>query len=504
MNISEYRKFDGVGLAELIKKRQFSPQEALRMALETAYKYNPKINAIITFLEEHARGLMNQLEKRYDQSQEIPFFGVPFLLKDLLAEFKGTALSQGSNSTKNEVSQEHSEITSHYLNAGLVIFGKTNLPEFGIMGTTEPKAFGPTRNPWNLNHSTGGSSGGSAAAVALGIVPLAAGGDGGGSIRIPASCCGIFGLKPTRGRTPNGPSLGELWDGAAVQHVLSRSVRDSAVALDHSLHVSSPTSFRLDRPGLSYSALQSNKGPRLKIAFTTKHPLGMRVDSDAVKAVEETVVLLKSLGHHVEESEYGVDGEAIARSYITMVAGQVAAQVEETRKRLGKNSIAKMELITRALHLVGRSLSACTYVEERNRWHLYTRQMHNFFNRYDLVLTPTLARRPVKIGELDPKWYEVIGLNAAIFLGAGKPLLAVGLIDQMARQSLEVVPYTQLANLTGIPAMSVPLYWCADQIPMGSHFMAPFGREDRLFQLAFELEEARPWKDKFPALVQGQ
>ncbi|MEK6623770.1 MAG: amidase, partial [Bdellovibrionota bacterium] len=237
MNASEYRKYDGVGLANLIKKRQLSPQEALSMALETANKFNPKINAIITFLEEHAREFINRLEKRYDQSQEIPFFGVPFLLKDLLAELKGTTLSQGSNATKNEVSKENSEITDHYLKAGLVIFGKTNLPEFGIMGTTEPKAFGPTRNPWNLEHSTGGSSGGSAAAVALGIVPLAAGGDGGGSIRIPASCCGIFGLKPTRGRTPNGPSLGELWDGAAVQHVLSRSVRDSAVALDHSLDV---------------------------------------------------------------------------------------------------------------------------------------------------------------------------------------------------------------------------------------------------------------------------
>ncbi|MEK6626758.1 MAG: amidase family protein, partial [Bdellovibrionota bacterium] len=269
---------------------------------------------------------------------------------------------------------------------------------------------------------------------------------------------------------------------------------------DHSLDVSSPTSCRLERPGLSYSSLQSKKGPRLKIAFTTKHPLGMYMDADAVKAVEETAALLTSLGHHVEIEDCGVDGEAIARSYITMVAGQVAAQVEETKKRLGKHATCKMELITRALHLVGRSLSACTYVEERNRWHLYTQQMHNFFTRYDLALTPTLARRPVKIGELDPKWHEVIGLNTAIFLGAGKPLLAVGLIDQMARQSLEVVPYTQLANLTGIPAMSVPLYWCADQLPMGSHFMAPFGREDRLFQLAFELEEARPWKDKFPSL----
>ncbi len=499
MNEAEYRRYDGVGLAELIKKRELAPQEALRMALQLAYKYNPKVNAIINFLEEHARGFMSQLEKRYGE-QDVPFFGVPFLLKDLLAELKGSAISQASNSTRNDISKENSEITNHYLKMGLVIFGKTNLPEFGIMGTTEPKAFGPTRNPWNLNHSTGGSSGGTAAAVALGIVPLAAGGDGGGSLRIPASCCGVFGLKPTRGRVSNGPFFGELWDGATAQHVISRSVRDSAVALDHSLGVSTASPYRVELPGLSYAGLQGKKGPRLKIAFTTKHPLGMRMDEDAVKAVHETVALLKSLGHQVEEAEYGVDGKALARSYITMVAGQVAAQVEETKKRLGKHVTSQMELITRALHLVGRSLSASKYVEERNQWHVYSQQMHNFFAQYDLALTPTMARRPVKIGELDPKWHEVIGLNTAIFLGAGKPLIAVGLIDQMANQSLEVVPYTQLANLTGLPAMSVPLYWCADKLPMGSHFMAPLGREDRLFQLAFELEEVRPWKDKFPPL----
>jgi len=392
-------------------------------------------------------------------------------------------------------------LVQHYLNTGLIIFGKTNLPEFGIMGTTEPKFTGVTRNPWNLSHSTGGSSGGSAAAVALGMVPMAAGGDGGGSLRIPASCCGLFGLKPTRGRTSNGPTLGELWDGATVQHVVSRTVRDSATALDLSLNVATTAPYKLPRPEKSYTSLKEGaEKQKFKIGLYLDHPLREVVKAtvrpEVKNAIHNFAKRLEGEGHKIEEISFPVDGAELARSYITMVAGQVAAQVEhelKTKKNGAKVHASDFELTTRALHLVGKAISASDFVQEKHKWHLYARALDKMFEQYDLIITPTLATLPTRIGELEPKAGEKIGLSIALLLGAGKPLVKLGLIEQIAYQSLSVVPYTQLANLTGIPAMSLPVGLGPERLPIGAHVMAPIGREDRLFQLAFQWESMFQW-----------
>jgi len=411
---------------------------------------------------------------------------------------KGSRAYALGNKHKNLTAQNNSRLVQRYLDMGLIPFGKTSLPEFAIMGTTEPKAFGACRNPWNTDHSTGGSSGGSAAVVASGVVSNASAGDGGGSIRIPASACGIFGLKPTRGRTPHGPSVGEYWDGAAVCHVLSRSVRDSAKILDLSQGVDPSSPYQIPSPTSAYAGLQNGKTPKFKIAYSLKHPLGSSVSQEVQAAVLNTVKILQGLGHSVEEEEPDIDGKLLAKCYITMVIGHVAADVEEMKQKLGDEYVEHLELPTRTLGLLGKSLGAAEFIKYKRLWGSFAENMASFHERYDFYLTPSMARTPVKIGELEPSAGEKFQMKTALALGIGKTLLKSGLIDEIAHKSLEVVPFTQLANLTGAPAMSVPLYWTENSLPIGSHFSAAWGREDQLFSLAFQLEIASPWKHKDP------
>ena len=483
----DYQSYDAMGLAELVRQGEVSAEELLQAAIQRAEVVNPEINAIITPLHDFAR------EQIRSGLPDGPFTGVPFLLKDLLTSLAGTPLSNGSNAFKGQISPTDSELVRRYKNSGVVIFGKTNTPEFGLMGVTEPKAFGPSRNPWNTQHTPGGSSGGSAAAIASGIVPMASGGDGGGSIRIPSACCGLFGLKPSRGRTPTGPYYSELWDGAAVEHVLTRSVRDSAAMLDIIAGPDGSTPYPVTADSSYLSALNSPVRT-LKIGFSSRSFMGKDIDPEAVKAVENTVKLLTDLGHEVEEVNLQLDGEALADSYLTMYFGHVAADMEYAAQLLGTGfSNLDIEDTTKIVGYIGKTISAEQFVTAKRRWNQFAQTMAMFHQRFDVLLTPTLATPPVEIGAFEPPAFEKFGMKFVNAFGLHKLLLKTGVVKQMAMDSLEKLPFTQLANLTGAPAMSVPLHWTEAGLPLGVQFMAPMGDETTLFQLANQLETAQPW-----------
>lgn len=409
-------------------------------------------------------------------------------------------MSGGSRAMKDFVPPEDAVIVGRFRKAGLIVLGKTNLPELALMGVTEPEAFGPTRNPWNLGHTPGGSSGGSAAAVAARIVPLASASDGGGSIRIPAACCGLFGLKPSRGRTPVGPFFGEVWEGASVCHALALSVRDSAALLDAVLGPEPGVPGMLAPPERPYLEEAGRDPAPLRIAFTTRSPLGTEVHPECSEAVRKAAALLESLGHRVEEAEPRYDGELLAKCYMTLYFGQVAADLKEIADLRGAGKAALVEETTRTLGLLGRTLSARDYVLAKRQWHLFGRATTAFLAERDLYLTPTLAYPPVRIGELAPKAAELAAMKVVNTLGLGSLLMAAGIIDKLAKENLRKTPFTQLANMTGQPAMSVPLHWTADGLPCGVQFIGRFGDEATLFRLAGQLEKASPWFDRRPPM----
>lgn len=493
MGFNEYENFDAMGLAELVRNKEVSPLELCEEAIDRIEKWNPKINAVV--------------HKMYDSAKEISkndlpkgtFAGVPFLLKDLIDAYAGVPLTGGSRIMKNYIPSCDSELVRRYKDTGLIILGKTNTPEFGLMGYTEPELFSACRNPWNTEHTPGGSSGGSGAAVSAGIVPMASGGDGGGSIRIPASCCGLFGMKPSRGRLPTGPGYGELWLGAVVEGVLTRSVRDSAAMLDAVNGNDKGAPYVIQAPKESYLESIKSFPAKLRIGYSTISPVGKDVHPDCIKAVEKTVKLLESLGHNVEEANPHYDSEALAISYILMIFGDVAADIRELEKTYGKKAVKNnVELPTRTLGLLGNAITACELSSALREWDRASRIMAKYFDTYDLYLTPTLARPPIKIGEMAMKPSERIISLIANALGAGKMLKAAGIINKIALDNLAAMPFTQMANVTGLPAMSVPLHTTQNGLPCGVHFTGPFGSEDLMFKLAAQLENAEPWFDRRP------
>ena len=492
----EYSHYDGLGLAELVHNKQVTAEELLTEAIRRAELVNPKINAINLPLFELAQKHLNHLP------EEI-FSGVPFLLKDLLSDIQGITTSNGSRAYNHYLPQKDTELVSRYKASGVNIFGKTNTPEFGLMGITEPEAFGPTRNPWNTALTSGGSSGGSAAAVSARIVPLASGGDGGGSIRIPASHCGLFGLKPSRGRTPD--VGGEHWDGASCEHVLSLSVRDSAAMLDQIQGAAIGAPYVIKPPQQSYLAALTAPLPKLRIAFTTQSPYGGAVAPECIRAVEHSAALLEDLGHHVEEKTPDFSGDMLLNSYLTMYFGHTAADVVDLKKLLGPKSVKDLEDNTRFLALMGQCLSASDYVSAKRDWFYIKQQMDQFHQSYDLLMTPTTASLPVAVGSLAIGGMKKLQTRLAIAAGSSvaglfkKPLLEI--TKDEARKNLDKTPFTQLANLSGQPAMSVPLYWSEDNLPVGTQFVAPYGDETTLFKLAAQLEQAQPWQARMPDIV---
>jgi amidase len=490
MKFSEYVEFDGLGLAQLVHSKQVSAQELLQIALKRTEE-TQTLNCITIPMYDYAN-------KRSLNRLAGSFAGVPFLVKDLYQEYEGYPSSFGCKAFKRlgYIAETTSEIVHRWNNTGIVTMGRTNTPEFGIKGITEPDAWGTCKNPWNLKHNSGGSSGGSASAVAAGIVPLAGASDGGGSIRIPASYCGLFGLKPSRGRTPWGPHSSEAMHGAAMQHVLTKSVRDSAAMLDATQGEDAHALFKIPAPTQSYLSIIEQTPKKLRIGFCIDSPIGTKVSEDARAAVFHTAKLLTQLGHDVIEAKPAIDGMNLAKDFIMTWFSQFTYAMDQIRKTL-KVTDADFELDSLAIEAFGARTTATQYLHTLDQWGTYVAQMNDFFSQYDLFLLPATASAAPKNGEVKmPSWQKPI-LKGLLKLGKAHILAEGKLVEQMIRENLKWVPFTQLANITGLPAMSVPLYWNRVGLPLGSQFIAPFAREDILLQLAAQLEQAQPWWSRY-------
>lgn len=493
--VSEYDQYDGLGLAELVRKGEVRPVELVEEAIRRIETLNPRLNAVIHKMYDQAR------QAAEGPLPEGPFRGVPFLLKDLLVTCRDAPMHMGSRFYRNYVPDHDSEIVRRYRSAGLVIVGKTNVPEFGLLPVTEPELFGPSNNPWDLTRTTGGSSGGSAAAVAARMVPLAHGNDGGGSIRIPASCCGLFGLKPSRGRNPMGPDLAEAWHGLACDHVLTRSVRDSAAILDATAGPDVGAPYHAPPPARPFLSEVGADPGRLRIAFTSRPFLPSVVHEDCIRGVEITARLCQELGHEVVEAAPQIDGKAFATAFFMMVCAETRADIEEAEVLVGRKAIsADFEPATWAVGLLGRQITAAELSRAIRFLKLTARQVGRFFEEYDVLLTPTLARPPVKHGELQPVGVQALGMKVLGRLNAGGLIKAVAGIEALAQQVFEFIPFTPLFNATGQPAMSVPLIWNAEGLPIGMQFVARYGDEATLLRLAAQLEQAQPWRDRLPPI----
>ena len=463
---------DALAQAAGVRKGEVEPIELLDLAIARLERVNGELNAVVTPMIDEAR------QAALGDLPEGPFRGVPFLLKDLFAAYAGVRLSNGATVCQALVPDHDSELVRRYKRAGLVIFGKTNTPEFGIPPMTENRLFGATRNPWSLERSPAGSSGGAGAVVAARVVPMAHGGDGGGSIRIPASACGIFGLKPTRGRNPLGPEVGDLLSGLVCEHALTLSVRDSAALLDATCgsDVGDPY-WAPPRVRPYLEEVGANPGC-LRIAFAKTALTGVAVHADCVAAVEDAAKLCASLGHEVEEASPTIDAGAIMRGFITIYAAAAGRSVLDVQTTAGFDVTREMfEPVTWGLHEMAKQLTAADYLLALRQIQQASRQIAQFFEKHDVWLTPTLAWPPARIGEFATTYEEPL---AGFFRAA------------------EFAPFTPLINATGQPAMSVPLFWNAEGLPIGAHFVGRFGDEATLFRLAAQLEEARPWMGRKP------
>ena len=497
MKFEEYRKHDATSLAELIKKKEVTPTELLETAIARAEEVNPKINAVVTKLYDLGKEQLRNLDTN------APLAGVPYLIKDLGPQLKGTRYTCGSGILKDFISVENSVVTDRMLAAGLVIFGKTNTPEFGLTPWTEGALLGSAHNPWNLNHTTGGSSGGSAAAVAAGIVPMASANDGGGSIRIPASCNGLFAIKPTRGRITLGPYFGEGWGGAVCEGLVSRSVRDSALYYDLVNGSNEGDPYQIKSPEYPFMHEITRTPRKLKIGYTTKMPAGMNqpVDEENIKAMAHAVQLLKSLGHQVEEVELPYKKEVLTELLYAMVYGETSATLDYIGEQRGrKPHRSEVEPNTWLLYKLGKSFSANAFVLAKLKWNEVNRKLAEFHKQYDLLLTPTLGMRPFKIGAMNNPPFEEISLRILNALGISSVIRYTGMIEKIAEKTFSWIPYAPLANITGQPAMTVPLYQAPENLPVGVMFTAPLGDEATLFQLGAQLEKAQPWFNKVPSL----
>ncbi|CKI61184.1 amidase [Mycolicibacterium smegmatis] len=485
MNFDEYRTFDATGLAELVADKQVTAAELLEVAQARAEAVNPRINAIV-----------REVPAAPADAAPGPFTGVPFLIKDIGQDYAGVPSSRGSRALRSIPVTEHATVVQRWIEAGLVIFGKTNTPEFGAKGITEPEAWGPTRNPWNLTHTPGGSSGGSAAAVAAGIVPCAGANDGGGSIRIPAACCGLVGLKPGRGLTPMGPALSESVHGATVQGVVSRTVRDTAAMLDviSGGEPSGPYAPKL--PGTPFASAVGADPGKLRIGVRVPSAINPNPHREAYAAVEATAQTLTALGHHVEElPQAPFDDAALAREFLLSWFVYTAWELEEAKRISGAGDEA-FERDTLILAAIGRATSSVAYVDAVQRRHDHTRRLTTFFESYDLLMTPTLATPPPRIGEFELPELLKRGSDVLLKTRTAGLLRFTKILDDSVDANLAWVPYTQLANITGRPAVTLPLHWTADGLPLGVQFVAPLEGESLLIRLGAQLEEAMPWKDR--------
>jgi amidase len=473
MRFDEYRKHDAISLAELIAKRQISAEEVLEAAMARAEQINPVINAIV--------------HKQYDQARkaiaaglpEGPLKGVPYLIKDLGFFESGEPATLGSRLFKDFIADHETTYVTRCKKAGLVFMGRSSSPEFGLNPNTEPRLYGSCHNPWNLEYSAGGSSGGAAASVSAGILPVAHATDGGGSIRIPAAQCGLFGLKPSRGRVSMAPDAGEGWGGLSAGHVVSRSVRDSALMLDCTAGLEPGDPYTAPMPELPFLEAVARPPRQLRIALMLKDHRGAKLHPECLEAVQRAAKLCTSVGHIVEEADPDLDMVALRPMNARISAANIARSCHMRWKGLGREPNADdVEAVTWAVYQRGLMVSGIEYIEAIAAAHAAGRKMAAFLTTYDVILSTTLAGPPAKLGYFDQN----------------------GDVDTFVERVTEYLSVTPLHNATGTPAMSVPLHWTADGLPVGVHFACRYGEEVTLLALAAELETAQPWFDRVPAL----
>src|SRR3954447_14117578 len=470
---NDYTRYDAVGLAQLVRAREVSAEELLEAAIARVERVNPEINAVVTRLYDQARAAIRA------GLPVGPLQGVPLLLKDLHALYHGSVTSNGCRFFSANLADHDTELVARYKRAGAVIFGKTNTPEFGLTITTEPKLFGATRNPWHPEISAGGSSGGAAAAVAAGIVPSAHASDGGGSIRIPASCCGLLGLKPTRGRNPQGPDRGEGWAGMSTEHVITRSVRDSAAFLDVTSGPDSGAPYFAPPPLTTFAAEVGRDPGRLRIAFSKHTPTGERIAPECDEALSVAARALESAGHHLEEVALDFVPAELGPAFRLVIAANSRMAIENyavTHKR--QPTADQFERATWMFYEAGAQATAVEYARAVAVLHRTGRQVAAFFERCDLLLTPTLPRVPERPGVfvMDTQDMETYGKAVALFTSFTAPF-----------------------NASGNPAISVPLHWTAQGLPVGIQLAARYGDEATLLRVAAQLEQAQPWAQRTPS-----
>ncbi len=471
MSFQEYASQDALGLAALVKSRKIKPAEILEAAIARADAVNPKLNAIIFSAYDEARAAAK------GKPSKGAFAGVPMLLKDMRANVVGWPTRSGSRYVPATPAVLESTIVTRFKAAGLIPFGKTNVPEFGILPTSESRLYGAARNPWNLEHSAGGSSGGSAAAVAAGIVPIAHATDGGGSIRIPASACGLVGLKSSRGRITQGPEAADATSGLSMDGVVTRSVRDTAAALDAVCGLDYGDPYFAPPPEGSYLDGIKRKPRRLRIAVSLKMMNGTAHDPEVTAAVKATAKLCESLGHHVEVADPPVDAGALVGAFSTIWCANVAYQIETLRQLTGiEPSLDNIEGLTMGLYEIGRAVSAVQQTMARQTMMRAGRQMAKWHETHDCWLTATLGRPPMTLGTIDIDETD---------------------IQKGFAPNFGYVPFTSMQNSTGTPGINLPLNWSKSGLPLGVQFTARAGGEMTLLKLAAELEKASPWAHRY-------
>jgi amidase len=491
LRIPEYDDLDALALGELVARRQLSAPELLEAALERADERNPRLNAIVARYDDEARA------RARGPLPDGPLSGVPFLFKDLLALWKGHPATASCRLFEGFVAPEDAEVVRRLLGAGLVPFGQTNTPELGIMGTTEPAWRGPTRNPWDLGRSSGGSSGGSAAAVASRIVPAAHGNDGGGSIRIPASACGLFGMKATRGRVSFAPYFGEVFSGYVSEGVLTRSVRDSAAFLDVLAGPVPGDPYPAPPQARPYSAEVATPPGRLRIAVTHDPFFNRTTAPESRDAVLDAARLLSGLGHDVVEARPAFDRDALVHAYLVCIATQTAVDAALAERATGRRAgWGLLEPETLGLAVGGAVLSARDLVLAQQEIQRAARSVAAFFAEHDVLVTPATARPALPIGASAITAFQRLGLRLVSALRS-RPLLE-RYFHEIGGEGFEATGYTMLFNQTGQPAMSVPLHWTPEGLPLGVQVVGAFGDEATLFRLAGQLEQARPWAARRP------
>lgn len=493
-HLPEVLAADAVGLGEMIASRAIHPREAVTTVMGQIERYEPDLNAVCARRYEQA---LREAERPLPAS---PLAGVPFLIKDMGQTVAGMPHTLGSPMRRDVIAERDSALVARYQAAGLLIVGQSNVPEFGASADTRSPLHGAARNPWDIARSPGGSSGGSGAAVAARYVPAAHGSDGGGSIRIPAAMCGLFGLKPTRARTPKGPRAAEGWFGLSVDHVLTRTVRDSAALLDIAAGPDPGAPYFPPPPPRPFLEEAGHPPGTLRIAVSTGAMLASKLHPEGVRAVEKTAQLLEDLGHRVAEARPAAEAGPLRRAMTVMVAADLARNIAVAGREAGRKPTEEMfDPANWALAKLGRRLSAPALAEAIEYVKNAGRSIAPFFDDYDILVEATIAGAPPLSGAMDPSPRQLRALRT---LGRAPGRAAVNLaVAKAAARSLDHIPNTPLWNATGQPAMSVPLHW-EDGLPVGVQFTARYGEESLLFRLASQLENARPWSHRLPPLLE--